>query len=228
MPRPRRFEVTHTPEEWRKLLTPEQYAVLREEDTERPFTSPLNNEKRKGHLHLRRLRPAAVLLRDQVRLRHRLAELLCPDRRRGEGQAGLDLRHGQGRGALPPLRRPSRPCVQRRPEAHRAPLLHERRVAEIRRGLRLRFWADVLAGSCFDHVGHIRLAAEQVQVSRRDRNNGVAKRSPQQPVGQYPDGRQRFVDDAVTLTQTDTENRDRAFAAGQPDICLPGWSWPKS
>jgi peptide-methionine (R)-S-oxide reductase len=42
------FQVTHTPEEWRKLLTPEQYAVLREQDTERPFTSPLNNEHRKG------------------------------------------------------------------------------------------------------------------------------------------------------------------------------------
>jgi peptide-methionine (R)-S-oxide reductase len=42
------FEVNRTPEEWRKLLTPEQYAVLREEDTERPFTSPLNHEKRKG------------------------------------------------------------------------------------------------------------------------------------------------------------------------------------
>lgn len=42
------FEVTHTPNEWRKLLTPEQYAILREADTERPFTSPLNNEKRKG------------------------------------------------------------------------------------------------------------------------------------------------------------------------------------
>jgi peptide-methionine (R)-S-oxide reductase len=42
------FEITRTPEEWRKLLTPAQYAVLREEDTERPFTSPLNNEKRKG------------------------------------------------------------------------------------------------------------------------------------------------------------------------------------
>jgi peptide-methionine (R)-S-oxide reductase len=42
------FEVNHTPEEWRKLLTPEQYAVLREEDTERPFTSALDNEKRKG------------------------------------------------------------------------------------------------------------------------------------------------------------------------------------
>jgi peptide-methionine (R)-S-oxide reductase len=42
------FEVTHTPEEWKKLLTPAQYAVLREHDTERAFTSPLNDEKRKG------------------------------------------------------------------------------------------------------------------------------------------------------------------------------------
>jgi peptide-methionine (R)-S-oxide reductase len=42
------FEVNHTPEEWRKLLTPEQFAVLREEDTERPFSSPLDHEKRKG------------------------------------------------------------------------------------------------------------------------------------------------------------------------------------
>ncbi len=42
------FAVTHTEEEWRKLLTPNQYAVLRESATERPFTSPLNNEHRKG------------------------------------------------------------------------------------------------------------------------------------------------------------------------------------
>ena len=42
------FEIVRTPEEWRKLLTPAQYAVLRDEDTERPFTSPLNHEKGKG------------------------------------------------------------------------------------------------------------------------------------------------------------------------------------
>jgi peptide-methionine (R)-S-oxide reductase len=32
------FEVTHTDAEWRKLLTPDQYAVLRQSATERPFT----------------------------------------------------------------------------------------------------------------------------------------------------------------------------------------------
>ena len=34
--------------EWRRRLSPEAYAVLRREGTERPWTSPLNEEHRKG------------------------------------------------------------------------------------------------------------------------------------------------------------------------------------
>jgi peptide-methionine (R)-S-oxide reductase len=42
------FEVTKSDTEWRKILTPDQYAVLRHESTERPFSSPLDKEKRRG------------------------------------------------------------------------------------------------------------------------------------------------------------------------------------
>ena len=42
------FAVAHSDEEWRKLLTADQYAVLRQAATEAPFTSPLLNEHRRG------------------------------------------------------------------------------------------------------------------------------------------------------------------------------------
>ena len=42
------FPVTHSDAEWRKLLTPEQYQVLRHHGTERPGSCALNHEKRSG------------------------------------------------------------------------------------------------------------------------------------------------------------------------------------
>ena len=38
-------------EEWKNKLSPEAYYILREEGTERAFSSQLNNEKRKGIFH---------------------------------------------------------------------------------------------------------------------------------------------------------------------------------
>jgi len=43
-----KFAVKKSREEWLKLLSGPQYAILFEEDTERSFTSPLNDEKRAG------------------------------------------------------------------------------------------------------------------------------------------------------------------------------------
>ena len=43
-----RFPVTHSDAEWRQLLGPAAYAVLRRESTEAPGTSPLLNEHRAG------------------------------------------------------------------------------------------------------------------------------------------------------------------------------------
>ena len=44
----KQFEIMRTDAEWRGILSPKAYRVLRHEDTERAFSSPLNNEHRKG------------------------------------------------------------------------------------------------------------------------------------------------------------------------------------
>ena len=41
-------KITRSNAQWKQLLTPEQYYVLREEGTERPFSSPLDHEQRRG------------------------------------------------------------------------------------------------------------------------------------------------------------------------------------
>lgn len=42
------FEITKTDDEWKALLTSEQYQVLRKESTERPFTNMYNDNKQAG------------------------------------------------------------------------------------------------------------------------------------------------------------------------------------
>ncbi len=43
------LEITKTDEEWRKILTPEQFGVLRKHGTERAGTSPLDKQYAKGN-----------------------------------------------------------------------------------------------------------------------------------------------------------------------------------
>ena len=45
---PFRFPVSHTPADWKRMLGPQRYHILREAGTEPSFTSPLLNEHRKG------------------------------------------------------------------------------------------------------------------------------------------------------------------------------------
>ena len=45
------FEITRTDAEWRALLGEDRYRILREEGTEPPFSSPLDDEKRNGVFH---------------------------------------------------------------------------------------------------------------------------------------------------------------------------------
>lgn len=44
----KKYKVSKTNSEWKELLTPLQYSILREAGTERPFTSPLNKNYAKG------------------------------------------------------------------------------------------------------------------------------------------------------------------------------------
>ena len=48
---PSKEEWNLSKDEWKARLSPESYYILREEGTERAFSSQLNNEKRKGIFH---------------------------------------------------------------------------------------------------------------------------------------------------------------------------------
>lgn len=47
-----RFAVTYSNAEWKKRLSPAAYRILRQEDTERPYSSALNSEKRRGIMYV--------------------------------------------------------------------------------------------------------------------------------------------------------------------------------
>ncbi len=90
-----------TEEEWRRRLTPEQFDVLCSTGPERPFTAKHVSSNEPGRVSTRGVRRRSVQLRDEVRLRHRLAEFLGADRTRGRATSGgrqpMDAWHPRSR-----------------------------------------------------------------------------------------------------------------------------------
>ena len=83
------YPVTHTDAEWRKILSPEQYEVMREHGTERPGSCALNFEKRAGTFTCAGCGQKLFVFEEEIRERHRLAELQRPGKGLGRGIVGI-------------------------------------------------------------------------------------------------------------------------------------------
>ncbi len=77
------YEVVRSDEEWRRMLTPEQYEVMRRQGTEAPGSCALLREDRSGLFSCAGCGPPALQVNRQIRKRDGLAEFSttpCPDR----------------------------------------------------------------------------------------------------------------------------------------------------
>ena len=74
------YAVTHSDAEWRQILTPEQYDVMRAHGTEAPGSCRLALRKETWQVLMRRLWSAAIRVKGEVRKRNRLAQLQRSDR----------------------------------------------------------------------------------------------------------------------------------------------------
>ena len=105
---------------------PNPFEVTRQAGTERAFSGAAWNQHAPGLYRCICCDTALFNSQTKFEFRHRLAELLAADRQdKCDGKRRPQLRlYAHGR-LLRPLRRPSRPCLRRRPEADGSALLHE-------------------------------------------------------------------------------------------------------
>ena len=126
------FEIMKTDEEWKKILTTEQYDVLRQHGTERAGSSPLDKNYAPGTYHCAACDLPLFSSETKFDSGTGWPSFFAPARQRGRHVDGLEAHLPAHGSALPPLRRSSGSRVRRRTEADRQALLHERRGDEVR------------------------------------------------------------------------------------------------
>ena len=115
--------IVRSDDEWRKSLDPASYAVLRHEGTERPFSSPLNDEHRAGVFVCAGC--ALPLFTSAMKFDSGTGWPSYFTTIPGASQSkyGQQADPAAHRIPLREMRRPSRPRVRRRPRADRPSLL---------------------------------------------------------------------------------------------------------
>ena len=114
------FPVEKSEADWRAQLTPEQDYILREHGTEHAGSCALNTEKRRGTFHCAGCDQALFVNDTKFESGTGWPSFFDPLPGATETTEDNSLFHAPYRGPLQPLRRPSRPCLRRRPAAVRA------------------------------------------------------------------------------------------------------------
>ena len=132
---PTKTRITRSDAEWRALLTPEQYDVLRRHGTERPGSCALNHEKRAGVFHC--VGCGQALFRSREKFESGTGWPSFFDPMDGAVETSRDTSPGAWSAprCIAAVRRPSRPCLRRWSAAHPSALLHQRRRAGVQAGL---------------------------------------------------------------------------------------------
>ena len=130
------FEIQKTEAEWRRILTPAQFDVLRRHATELPGSSALDHEKREGTFACAGCDLPLFSSATKFDSGTGWPSFYRPLPGAVETDRGSHLIYDAHRSALPPLWRPSWTRLRRWPAAHRVALLHERCRLEVHAGCR--------------------------------------------------------------------------------------------